>query len=78
MKLELIKHLREAASHADQAAKQLDRSELPCDHCGTKRRVNWDEYQMATELDAMVRKLRNFANKLSTVKQVLPGGKPHA
>lgn len=65
MKPELATNLEAAARLIRTAAERLDRREQPCDHCGTNRKLNWNEWQMATELDAIIRKLRNFAKKLS-------------
>jgi hypothetical protein len=61
MKPELAKMLREAANVIARVAAQMDRAEEPCQHCGTKRKLNWDEYQTGVELDAVVAKLRRFA-----------------
>jgi hypothetical protein len=63
---EIVAKLRNAAKEIEVATKTLDRSEEKCKCCGTMRRLNWDEYQMALELDAIVRKLRAFANKQVT------------
>lgn len=55
--------LRNAAKVVDEVAAMLDRSEQPCDCCGTRRKLNWEEFQAGVELDAIVRKLHHFAKE---------------
>lgn len=42
---------------------QLERAEEFCTHCDRRSFKNWDEAQMAKELEAVVRKLEGFISK---------------
>jgi len=55
--------LQEARINIVAAAGDLDRTETTCDHCTRKVYANWDEAQMARELEAIVHKLDKWMNK---------------
>jgi hypothetical protein len=69
MNPELARLLRHAAKDIEVVASEMDRSEDPCQHCGTKRKINWNEYQMGVELDAIVTKLLRFAKTGTPTKE---------
>jgi hypothetical protein len=66
VKPETANLLLAAAKEVEAAMGQLDRSVNPaCGHCGTITKTNKAEWQMAEELEAVARKLRNFGKKLA-------------
>lgn len=58
--------LRTSARVVDEVARTLDGSKSePCGHCGLRKHANMAEYELVTELNAVVRKLRSLASRLA-------------
>ncbi len=72
MKPETANTLLAAARQIETVSQDLDRREQPCGHCGFTHKANKIEWQMAEELDAVVRKLRAFAKKTKHTETRLP------
>jgi len=56
--------LREAAARVAAVHRSLNRAVSPCPCCGLNKADNWPESQMGQQLEALERRLRDFADRL--------------
>lgn len=62
-------YLNQARHHIGVVCSQLDVREEPCEACGLKRYVNWEEHQLAERLRGMLGKLESIMAKLDAPKK---------